>query len=160
VSERTEHTNRDPGSGPERAGTGAGAPASVVLERRVAWVDTDASGHYHHSTVIRWVEEAEALLQGRLGVDLFGVLPRVHYEVDYLDRLWFDDRVEVAFAIADVGRSSVRYAFEVRRADAPVARGHMVAVHAASASEGAAPWPDDVRRLLREAGPQQPERLG
>jgi len=38
------------------------SPASVVVDRRVEWQDTDAAGHYHHSTVIRWVEAAEAVL--------------------------------------------------------------------------------------------------
>ncbi|MGH8867263.1 MAG: acyl-CoA thioesterase [Actinomycetes bacterium] len=139
---------------------GAASPAGVVIERRVAWAETDASGHFHHSAVIRWVEEAEAVLQQRLGLRLFGRLPRVHYEVDYLDRLWFDDRIEVGLDVAEVGRSSVRFAFEVRRDGTTAARGVMVAVHAASPSEGSAPWPDDVRAALLESGPQRPELIG
>ncbi len=42
-------------------------PASVVIERRVEWPDTDAAGHQPHSVVMRWVEEAEAALLERLG---------------------------------------------------------------------------------------------
>ncbi len=43
-------------------------PASVVIERRVEWPDTDAAGHQHHSVVMRWVEEAEAALLEPLGL--------------------------------------------------------------------------------------------
>lgn len=69
------------GSGP--------APTSIVVRREVEWRDTDAAGHYHHSAVIHWVEAAEAALQQRLGLgELYGTVPRVRYEVDYLDRLW------------------------------------------------------------------------
>ena len=40
------------------------AHAAVLVQRRVEWPDTDAAGHYHHSTVVRWVEAAEAVLSG------------------------------------------------------------------------------------------------
>lgn len=134
-------------------------PASVLIERRLAWEDTDASGHYHHGTVIRWVEEAEAVLQERLGLSLFGRVPRVHYEVDYLARLWFGDRVEVTLEVAEVGRSSVRFLFEVRRGGEPAARGIMVAVNAPPDGDATEPWPPDVRKTLLESGPQRPERF-
>lgn len=134
-------------------------PASVVVERRLAWEDTDASGHYHHGAVIRWVEEAEAVLQERLGLALFGRLPRVHYEVDYLSRLWFGDRVEVALDVAEVGRSSVRFVFGVRRGGDEAARGVMVAVNCPPTGDTTEPWPAEVRRTLLESGPQRPERL-
>ena len=79
------------------------APA-IRVERTVEWPDTDAAGHYHHSSVIRWVEAAEAELHLALGLpDLFGKVPRVRYEVDYLDRLWFRDRVSIDLRIASVG---------------------------------------------------------
>ena len=42
------------------------APA-IRVERTVEWPDTDAAGHYHHSSVIRWVEAAETVAaRGRL----------------------------------------------------------------------------------------------
>jgi len=139
--------------------TSGPVPASVTIERRVAWEDTDASGHYHHGTVIRWVEEAEGVLQERLGIDLFGRLPRVHYEVDYAARLWYGDRVEVALSVAEVGRTSLRFTFDVHGGTAVAARGALVAVHAESPTEGPTAWPDTVRKALLEAGPQRPERL-
>jgi acyl-CoA thioesterase FadM len=122
----------------------------VTIERTVEWPDTDAAGHYHHSSVIRWVEAAEAALHERLGLpELFGIVPRVHYEVDYLERLWFRDRVTVTLEVAEVGRTSLRYVFQVDRDGQPAARGEMVCVRADA--EGAAPWDDDVRRALTGA---------
>jgi acyl-CoA thioesterase FadM len=135
-------------------------PAGIVVQRRVEWPDTDAAGHYHHSTVIRWVEAAEAVLHDRLGLlDLFGAVPRVRYEVDYLARLWFRDLVDVSLRVQDVGRSSLRYAFEVRRGDEVAARGAMVVVSSDPDVGGTTPWPDDVRATLLGAGEQRPELI-
>ncbi|MGH8894302.1 MAG: acyl-CoA thioesterase [Actinomycetes bacterium] len=127
--------------------------AQVSIERIVEWPDTDAAGHYHHSTVIHWVEAAEAELHERLGLlDLFGVVPRVRYEVDYLARLWFRDRVTIRLRVAELGRASVRYEFEVRRREETAARGTMTAVHIDQDAGASVPWPDDVRaRLLADA---------
>jgi acyl-CoA thioesterase FadM len=137
-----------------------GGPASVVIQRRVEWPDTDASGHYHHSTVIRWVEAAELVLHERIGLlDLFGVVPRVRYEVDYLARLWFRDVVDIEIRAAAVGRTSVTYGFEVRRGGEVAARGSMVAVSSDPQVGGTTPWPHEVRKVLLESGPQVPELL-
>jgi YbgC/YbaW family acyl-CoA thioester hydrolase len=134
--------------------------ARVTVQRRVEWPDTDAAGHYHHSTVVRWVEAAEAVLYDRLGLtDLFGRIPRVRYEVDYRARLWFGDLVEVTVAVAALGRTSITYAFEVRRDGSVAGAGRMVAVQSDPAGGDPLPWPDDVRRLFLESGEQAPERF-
>jgi len=122
----------------------------VTIERTVEWPDTDAAGHYHHSAVIRWVEAAEAALHERLGLpELFGIVPRVHYEVDYLERLWFRDRVTVMLEVAEVGRTSLRYVFQVDRDGQPAARGEMVCVR--TDAEGPASSIDDLRQALTGA---------
>ena len=126
----------------------AGAP-QVTIERLVEWPDTDAAGHYHHSSVVRWAEAAEAELFEQLGVaHLFGVIPRVRYEVDYKARLWFLDRVAVQLGVAEVGRASVRYEFSVRRGDEVAAAGAMTAVHIDPEAGRPSAWPDDVRAVL------------
>ncbi|WP_370416648.1 acyl-CoA thioesterase [Streptomyces fradiae] len=130
----------------------------MVVERRVEWPDTDAAGHYHFSSVQRWAEAAEAVLLRRLGLDrLFGSIPRVHFEADYRDRLWFGDPVRIEFRVAKVGGSSLHYAFDVQGPRGPAATGRMSVVHSAARAEGAAPWPDEVRSVLSEAGPQPGE---
>lgn len=134
--------------------------ARVTVQRRVEWPDTDAARHYHHSTVIRWVEAAEAVLYERLGlVELFGEIPRVRYEVDYRVRLWFGDVVDVTLAIGALGRTSVTYAFDVRRGAEVAATGTMTAVRIDQASGDTLGWPDDVRQAFLGAGELAPERL-
>lgn len=146
------------GSSPEAGETNL---PSVVIERRVEWPDTDAAGHYHHSTVVRWVEAAEAVLLRRLGLDrLFGSTPRVHFEADYRARLWFGDLVRIELRVTKVGTASLHYAFTVRgQGDTEAATGRMTIAHAAARAAGATPWPDEVRDLLTKAGPQAPEVL-
>ncbi len=134
------------------------APASVTVERRVEWSDTDAAGHYHFSAVQRWAEAAEAALLRRLGLaELFGRIPRVHFEADYRQRLWFGDVVRTELRVVRVGGSSLHYAFEVHGPHGLAANGRMSVVNAAPHTEGPEPWPAQVRRTLGEAGPQQPE---
>jgi acyl-CoA thioester hydrolase len=129
--------------------TTAPSGPSVTIERMVDWQDTDAAGHYHHATVIRWVEAAEAALHDRLGLpDLFGVVPRVHYEVDYAERLWFRDRVSITLRAAHVGRTSVRYEFRVDRDGTTAATGAMVCVLTDPDGGGTTSWPERVRAAL------------
>ena len=135
-----------------------GARTVVSLQRQVGWIDTDAAGRYHHSSVIRWVEDAEAELLESLGtLGIFGSVPRVHYEVDYLRPVYFRDIVETRMRIASVGTSSIRYEFVVRlvgdageAADAHqavVARGVMIAV-AIGADGASRGWTGDERERL------------
>ncbi|AUY52666.1 2-aminobenzoate-CoA ligase [Streptomyces sp. CB01881] len=136
----------------------AAHPASVAVERRVEWSDTDAAGHYHFSAVQRWVEAAEAVLLRRLGLaGLFGRIPRVHFEADYRERLWFGDQVRTELRVLRVGGSSLHYAFEVHGPQGLAAAGRMSVVHAAPQAKGTEPWPAEVRRALAESGPQQAE---
>jgi YbgC/YbaW family acyl-CoA thioester hydrolase len=132
---------------------------SVVVHRRVEWHDTDAAGHHHHGAVLRWVEAAESELLRRRGVaDLFGRIPRVHYEVDYRARLLFGQPIQVELAVAAVGEKSVRYEFVVRGDDVVAATGNMVITMAAPDSPRAVPWSPEVRVALSTGGPQLDER--
>ncbi|MFE2141323.1 acyl-CoA thioesterase [Streptomyces sp. NPDC059456] len=149
-------------------GCAAGCPEAlvphlpgVVVERRVEWPDTDAAGHYHHSTVVRWVEAAEAVLLRRLGLaHLFGSTPRVHFEADYRARLWFGEAVRIELNVAKVGASSLHYVFTVLGEEGvEAASGRMVIAHSASRATGTTPWPADVREVLTRSGPQAPELL-
>jgi len=120
----------------------------------VEYPDTDASGHYQHAVVLRWVEAAEAVLHSRLGVAgrTFGSSPRLHFEVDYQEPLWFLDEVEVDLVAARVGRTSVRWEFTIRRGETQAASGHFVAAHVPVAGTAAEPWPDDLRQAFAEGG--------
>jgi YbgC/YbaW family acyl-CoA thioester hydrolase len=143
-----------------RTGRGRG-PASIVVERRIEWSDTDASGNYHNTAVFRLIEVAETALLDRLGFvhDIYGRLPRVHIEADFSLPLRFRDLVEMRLSVASVGRTSVTYAFELRKAGGAAAHGRCVAVLLREARGDPEPWPPRVRNALLGAGPQSPERL-
>jgi len=138
------------------------AGASIVVQRHIEWSDTDASGAYHNTAVPRLMEAAETALIDRLGFldDVYGRLPRVHIEVDFLKPLWHRDLVDVELTVADVGRTSITYDVEVRRGDEPCARGRSVAVLLDQVGGSPVRWPDHYRRLLQSGGPQRPERFG
>ena len=128
-------------------------PARASVRRRVEWADTDASGHFHYGTALRLFEAAESDLLDRLGLlhEIYGRLPRVHASFDYRRTLWFRDTVDAIVSVAEVGRTSIAYAFEVRKGDERCIEGNVVAVRV-DASGKPAPWPDDQRALLESAG--------
>ncbi|MGR7003503.1 acyl-CoA thioesterase [Yinghuangia aomiensis] len=137
----------------------AAEPASVVVERRVEWPDTDAAGHRLFSAVQRWAEAAEAVLLGRLACGACsGSTPRVHYEADFLRRLWFR-RDGARRAARHQGRHQFA-ALRLRRARRRRRRRHR--------AHGRRQLPGDRHRVgtvagggprlrLAQAGPQEPE---
>lgn len=127
-------------------------PATITIQRRVQWMDTDAAGIWHHSVVLRWAEEAEAELHRRLGIiDItFGATPRVKTEFEFPSSVRFDDAVDVALTVSHVGTTSMTYEIEVTNESRPVANGRMVVVLIDRASGDKRPWPDTVRAALAE----------
>lgn len=125
-----------------------------VFHTRVEWIDTDAAGIYHNSTITRFVEAAEARLITDRSLDgYFPSSPRVRYEVDFEAPLVFGQDVTTTVTVAHIGTASMRWEFEVwgeeidghprRRA----ARGSYVVVHIGDAQKPrserrATPWPD------------------
>lgn len=136
-------------------------PASLTVQRRIEWFDTDASGQYHYTTAFRLVEAAENALLERLSLldETAGRLPRVHVEADFRAPLGHRDLVDVSIEVAALGTTSITYAFEIRREGLLCAQGKVVGALMASASGGAKPWPDPARKLLLCAGAQPPELL-
>lgn len=133
--------------------------ASITLVRRIEWIDTDAAGIYHFTTLFRLFEAAEAALHERLGIrdQTFGKTPRVHVAADFLRELRFFDRVEVRLRVAAVGRSSARYAVSlVHAAEGDMAaEGEIVIAHVTGQPGGrATPWPPDVKDRLIHGGDQ------
>jgi acyl-CoA thioester hydrolase len=138
-----------------------GSPASIVVQRRIEWPDTDASGMYHNTAAFRFIEVAETALLDRLGFvhDVYGRHPRVHIEADFLAPLRFRDLVDIELRVGAVGRTSVTYDFEMRSGNRVAVRGRAVAVLLTKAGGEPEPWRDEHRRLLLTAGPQRAERL-
>ncbi|HEX3327496.1 MAG TPA: thioesterase family protein [Actinomycetota bacterium] len=136
------------------------APASILIQRKVEWSDTDASGHYHNGLVFRLCEMAETALFQELGLleYVYGRIPRVHVSVDFQSVLYFGDVVDVYLEVASVGTTSIEYRLEIRR-DAEVnAKARVVAV-LVNPNGTPRPWPQEYKDTLLSAGPLPPELL-
>ncbi|MGP2439925.1 acyl-CoA thioesterase [Streptomyces sp. JW3] len=122
-------------------------------------MDTDAAGHHHNTSVVRFVEAAEAELVRGLGItEYFQVAPRVRYEVDYGSRLWFGQRTTTAVEIEHVGTSSMTLRFEVwgeETAEHPrrlAASGRCTVAHVPAGADRGRPWPAAWRRAFTAGG--------
>jgi acyl-CoA thioester hydrolase len=131
-------------------------PARVVVRRRIEWMDTDAAGIYHWTTVFRLAEAAEAALHTALGIAdfTFGATPRVAVEARFARSLRFNDPVEVSLTVTRVGRTSVAYALAIDGEAGRAAQGAVTSVLIDRATGRATPWPDEIRAALREGGLQ------
>jgi YbgC/YbaW family acyl-CoA thioester hydrolase len=137
-------------------------PARIRIRRRVAWMDTDAAGIYHWSTVCRFAEEAEAELHTALGIAeiTFGATPRVKAGFEFRRPLRFNDPVTVDLTVAALGRSSLRYEAVLRdEHDELVAEGEIVTVFIDTHTRRSTAWPAAVRAALAGAGEQPAERV-
>ena len=135
------------------------AIASATQRSRIEWIDTDAAGIYHNSTVTRLVEATEAALVRERGMDgYFPVAPRVRFEADFEAPLFFGQEVTTTVSVTELGTSSMTFGFEVwgeafegaERVRA--AKGRYVTVHLDRTGPGrptSAPWPDDWVQRLR-----------
>jgi acyl-CoA thioester hydrolase len=160
---------------------------ALTTRRRVEFRDTDAAGIVHFSAFFLWMESAEHELLRQAGIRVVersdsaegGVAsppgastpgevvswPRVSVSCDYLAAVRFGDEVDIAVTVADIGRTSVTYAFAFSAVGRPVATGRVVAVrcrmHQNQLQEGRRPEPvsipADIRARLQafsaEAGP-------
>jgi acyl-CoA thioester hydrolase len=142
-------------SNPATDGVASGA-AGVRIQRRIEWIDTDAAGVSHWSTVCRLADAAEAALHTALGIEdrTFGSMPRVAMRFDFRRPLRFNELADVAISVTSVGSSSVSYSITVTGPNGLAADGEVTAVLIDPASGRPRPWPADLRLSLAEAGAQ------
>jgi len=93
-----------------------------TIEERVRWGDVDAASIIFYGSYIRFFEIAETELfrsvglpYGKIFDELDIWLPRVHLECDFHRAAQLDDLLEVSVYVGNMGRTSVRLDFEVRR---------------------------------------------
>ena len=93
-------------------------PAFVELNRRLRWADADAAGRLHFPRIFEIVEEAESeLLRGidwpmdvrRRNYDF----PRVHLECQFHRMIALDAPFRLRLAVGRLGRTSIRYDYQV-----------------------------------------------
>jgi acyl-CoA thioester hydrolase len=124
--------------------------ASIELERRLRWADADAAGRLHFPRIFELIEEAESELvrsiewpmNRSLGYDF----PRVHVECRFLRVLALDDPFRLRLTVGRLGRTSIRYDYQVFDVDSELAiEGTMTVV---SLQNGK---PVEIPRTLRTA---------
>ena len=133
-----------------------------TIEERVRWGDVDAASIIFYGSYIRFFEIAEmemfravGLPYGRTFDELDIWLPRVHLECDFHRVAQLDDLLEVSVYVAQVGNTSLRLNFEVRRLGSDrevetglIATAHFVLVAVRRDSLEPIPVPEVVRQAL------------
>ena len=92
-------------------------PAFIELQRRLRWADADAAGRLHFPRIFEIIEEAESELvrsiewpmDRSMGYDF----PRVHLECRFRRVLALDDPFRLRLTVGKLGRTSIRYDYEV-----------------------------------------------
>ena len=92
-------------------------PASIELKRRLRWADADAAGRLHFPRIFEIVEEAESELvrsidwpmNRSMGYDF----PRAHVECRFLRVLTLDSPFRLRLTVGKLGRTSIRYDYQV-----------------------------------------------
>ena len=100
-------------------------PASIELKRRLRWADADAAGRLHFPRIFELIEEAESELVRRiewpmnrsLGYDF----PRVQIECRFIRVISLDDPFRLRLTVGRLGRTSIRYDYQVLGADEELA---------------------------------------
>ncbi|MCA1555791.1 MAG: acyl-CoA thioesterase [Acidobacteria bacterium] len=91
---------------------------SIEFKRRLRWADADAAGRLHFPRIFEIIEEAESeLLRGiewpllvrRNNLDF----PRVHLECQFHRMLALDAPYRLLLTIGKLGRTSIRYDYQV-----------------------------------------------
>lgn len=129
-----------------------GAP-SVTVERRIEFVDTDATGRYHYATAMRLFEVGEVELLEHLGLlgEIYESMPRARVEFDYHRVLRFRDEVESTVSVEAVGRTSVTFGFRLTSGGELCVDGRLVAVFV-DEDGNPRPWGDELRARLLGTG--------
>jgi acyl-CoA thioester hydrolase len=118
------------------------------------WADNDAYGHVNNTVYYQWFDSAvNALLVGEGLLDIVAGDPIclvVGTSCNYFAPLSFPGEVEVGLAVAELGRSSVRYDIGVfaKGVGQAAAAGTFVHVAVRRAQRRPVPWPDEWRRVL------------
>jgi acyl-CoA thioester hydrolase len=92
-------------------------PASIELERRLRWADSDAAGRLHFPRIFEIVEEAESELVRKIGWPMNRSMgydfPRVNIECRFMRVLELDASFKLRLTAGKLGRTSIRYDYQV-----------------------------------------------
>jgi acyl-CoA thioester hydrolase len=120
------------------------------------WADNDAYGHVNNTVYYAWFDSAvNAMLVDEGLLDITGGDPIalvVGTSCDYFAPLSFPGEVEVGLAVAELGRSSVRYRLGVFApgTQEAAASGSFTHVAVSRWDRRPVPWPDDWRATFNQ----------
>lgn len=117
----------------------------------VAWADTDASGRFHFTAPLRWVEDVEHRAYRAVGLDP-GRFPRRAVASSYLRPLGAGDPYAVDLVVERVGSTSIGYRWRVLSAGAVCVEGSHTVVHVGDDGRPA-PLPRALRAELTGGEP-------
>jgi acyl-CoA thioester hydrolase len=134
-----------------------------ATKRLVEFADTDMAGIVHFAEFFRYMEAAEhAYLRG-CGVGVFHdweghrlTFPRVSASCDYVSPARFGDELTIEVSVERLGRTSIRYAFAIRKGDQQLATGQVTAVLCRVRDDHTLepfPFPDALREKLLQGPP-------
>jgi acyl-CoA thioester hydrolase len=118
------------------------------------WADNDAYGHVNNTVFYQWFDSAVnawLVQQGLLDIENGDPIALVvETRCSYLAPLAFPEPVDVGLAVAQLGRSSVRYRIGIfaRGADAAAAQGEFVHVLVDRTRRRPVEMPQNWRRAL------------
>ncbi len=118
---------------------------------RARFSQTDAAGVVHFTEILKWAEDAEHACLEEKAIAVMpvdgGGWPRVNVNCDYLAPVRYGDVIEVRLGIAELGKRSIDWSFEVWSGECLAARGQMVTVKL-GADGRAVELSDDERAAL------------
>jgi YbgC/YbaW family acyl-CoA thioester hydrolase len=138
------------------------SPEPFRFHTRIRFIDTDASGRIHYTSMFRYFESAEIEFMRRLGVSYtkFGYgFPRVHVECDFFASIVHDDSLEIEVFLTKLGRSSVRLEFHALKEGKLAARGVVVIACMDKKTERAISIPEDLREKFERELTRSPQEL-
>ena len=101
-------------------------PPAIEFKRRLRWADADAAGRLHFPRIFEIIEEAESELVRSLGYPMDVRrhdydFPRVHLECQFRRIIALDAPFRLRFTVGRLGRTSIRYDYQVFDAEEEVA---------------------------------------
>lgn len=126
-----------------------------VFSTRIRFVDTDASGRIHFSSMLRYFEAAEQEFLRSIGQHFADVhatgmgFPRVHVECTYTSAIGYDDLMNIEVRLERVGNSSYTLAYAASVSDRAVAHGTITVVCIDLSTQKSRALPEDMAKRLR-----------
>lgn len=100
-------------------------PITIELKRHLRWADADAAGRLHFPRIFEIVEEAESELVRQIAWPMNRSMgydfPRAHVECRFLRVLMLDAPFRLRLTVGKLGRTSIRYEYQVFDADQELA---------------------------------------